>query len=113
MNEFCYELIDEFESKKKKPKKGKQKLSTVVKTHPTADKPATQITQFFKETKKTKQSTIPREPVIITQTKQPKQNVLKEKPVKSQQTFFDLYPLDIPKNKPLTALGKFFQSIVR
>ena len=109
MNEFCPELIDEFESKKKKPKKGKQKLSTVVKT--TADKPATQITQFFKETKKTKQSTIPKEPVIITQTKQPKQNVLKEKPVKSQQTFFDLYPLDIPKNKPLAALGKFFQII--
>ena len=111
MNEFCQELIDEFESKKKKPKKGKQKLSTAVKTQTTSDKPATQITQFFKETKKTNQLTIPKEPVIITQTKQPKQNVLKEKPVKSQQTFFDLYPLDIPKNKPLAALGKFFQII--
>ena len=109
MSEFCHELIDEFESKKKKPKKVKQKLSSVIKTPTTADKPATQITQFFKETKKTKQPTISKEPVIITKTKQPKQNVLKEKPVKSQQTFFDLYPLDIPKNKPLTALGKFFQ----
>ena len=109
MNEFCHELIDEFESKKKKPKKGKQKLSTVVKTQSTENKPPTQITQFFKETKKTQLCTVSKEPVIITKTKQPKQNVLKEKPVKPQQTFFDLYPLDIPKNKPLSALGKFFQ----
>ena len=51
LNDICQELIDEFESKKRKPKKPVKKKPNVVvvKKQPRDDGP--KITQFFKEKK--------------------------------------------------------------
>merc|ERR1711874_416555 len=119
LSELCQELIDEFEAKKKKPKKVKKKPA-VVKTQPPENE---KITQFFKEKKK------PPNPVKSIEVKSEKtkdvlteksQNVFTEKPQKittekplkkpinKHLNIVSQKPLSIPTKKPLNMSNQDF-----
>ena len=98
---FFQELIDDFEAKKKKPKKVKKKPA-VVKSQPLEKE---KITQFFKETKKSTQTVKTENAKDILTEKS--QNVFTEKPINKHLNIGSQKPSSIPPKKPLNISSKY------
>lgn len=95
LNEFCQELIDDFEEKKKKPKKVKKK-PTVVKSQPLEKE---KITQFFKEAKKSTNTVKSEKTKDVLMEKS--ENAFKEKPINKHLSIASQKPSNIPSKKPM------------